>query len=59
MKLSVTLNGGVEDQIEILSPAPLCRFRLGSGPERAAQIEIPEPGVYSVLLDGRSYEARV
>ena len=59
MKLSITLNGGAEDQIEILSPAPLCRFRLGSGPERAAQIEIPEPGVYSVLLDGLSYEARV
>ena len=59
MKLSLTLNGGAEDQIEILSPPPLCRFRLGAGPERAAQIEVPEPGVYSVLLDGRSYEARV
>jgi biotin carboxyl carrier protein len=59
MKLAITLNGGAEDRIELLSPAPVCRFRLGDGPERAAQIEIPEPCVYSVLLDGRCYEARV
>jgi biotin carboxyl carrier protein len=59
MKLLLTLNGGAEDQIELLSPAPVCRFRLSDGPERDAQIEIPEPGVYSVLLDGRCYEARV
>jgi biotin carboxyl carrier protein len=59
MKLSLKLNGGAEDQIELLSPAPDCRFRLADGPERAAQVEVPEPGVYSVLMDGRSYEARV
>jgi biotin carboxyl carrier protein len=59
MKLSLTLNGGAEDLIELLSPAPGCRFRLGDGPERAANVESPEPGVYSVLLDGRCYEARV
>jgi biotin carboxyl carrier protein len=59
MKLSLTINGGTEGRIELLSPAPACRFRLGDGPERAAQIEIPEPGVYSVLMDGRCYEARV
>jgi biotin carboxyl carrier protein len=59
MKLALTLNGGPEHSIEILSPAPACVFRLGDGPERSAQVEIPEPGVYSVLLDGRSYEARV
>jgi biotin carboxyl carrier protein len=59
MKLSFTLNGGAEDQIEFLSPAPDCRFRLGDGPVRAAQVEVPEPCVYSILMDGRSYEARV
>lgn len=59
MKLSVEINGGAEDQIELVSPAPECRFRLGEAPERAAQVEMPEPGVYSVLMDGRSYEARV
>ncbi len=59
MKLALTFHGGPEDLIEILSPAPDCRFRLGEGPERAAQVETPEPGVYSVLMDGRSYEARV
>jgi biotin carboxyl carrier protein len=57
MKLGFAVNG-TEDSIEILTPAPSCQFRIG-GHELAAQVETPEPGVYSVLLDGRSYEARV
>ncbi len=58
MKLSLTIDG-TDDQFEFLAPAPDCRFRLGAGPERRADVEMPEPGVYSVLMDGRSYEARV
>lgn len=58
MKLDLTINGAA-GQIEILDPAPQCRFRLDKGEERAAQVEMPEPGVYSVLMDGRSFEARV
>jgi biotin carboxyl carrier protein len=58
MKLELTIDGG-EERIEILSPQPDCRFRLGAGPERSAQVEMPEPGVYSVLMDGCSYEASV
>jgi len=58
MKLGLVVNG-VEDSIEILAPGPSCRFRTDGENEREAQVEIPEPGVYSVLLDGRSYEARV
>jgi biotin carboxyl carrier protein len=57
MKLDLTINGA-DNQIEILAPAPECRFRLG-GEERWAQVEIAEPNVYSVLMDGRSYDARV
>jgi biotin carboxyl carrier protein len=57
VKLSLQVNGR-EEQIEILAPAPACSFRLG-GKDRAAQVEVAEPCVYSVLLDGRSYEARV
>jgi biotin carboxyl carrier protein len=57
MKLRLA-SGGAEEEIEILTPGPSCRFRLG-GVEREASIEMPEPGVFSVLLDGRSYEARV
>ena len=33
------------------------RFRLDDQPERRAQLTEVEPGMYSVLLDGRSYEA--
>ena len=58
MKLDLTING-VEDKIEILAPAPECRFAMGDGVERAANVEIAEPCVYSVLMDGRSYDARV
>jgi biotin carboxyl carrier protein len=58
VKLNLTVNG-VKQQIEILVPAPGCRFRLGRDPERSADVATPEAGVYSVLLDGRSYDARV
>ena len=58
MKLDLTING-TAGHIEILAPGPECRFRLDEGPERVANVEMPEPCVYSVLMDGRSYEARV
>jgi biotin carboxyl carrier protein len=54
MKLDLIINGR-EECIEISAG----RFRIGDGPEREAGVETPEPGVYSVLLDGRSYQARV
>jgi len=58
MKLDLIIDGA-PDRIEILSPAPACRFRLGEGPVHEAQVELAEPGVYSVLMGGRSYDARV
>ena len=58
MKLELTLNGKAS-QIELLADAPDCRFRLGDGPERAAQVEVPVPGIYSVLMEGRVYDAWV
>jgi biotin carboxyl carrier protein len=53
MKLDLIVNGR-EERIEISAS----RFRIGDGPEREASVETPQPGVYSVLLDGRSYQAR-
>src|SRR5262245_6311796 len=47
---------GAGDQIELLAPGT---FRLADGPVRRAQVEVPEAGVYSVLLEGRIYDARV
>ena len=58
MKLSLTIDGR-PDTIEILAHPPACRFQLGDAPPRDANVEVPEPGVYSVLLDGRSYDAFV
>src|SRR5580700_2773324 len=54
MKLDLIINGR-EECIEISTG----RFRLGDGPEREASVVTPQPGVYSVILDGRSYQARV
>lgn len=58
MKLNLTIDGA-EEQIEILAGAPSCRFRLGGGPERVADVAMPAAGVYSILLDGRSYDVQV
>jgi len=58
MKLALTIDGRA-DTIEILAPAPECRFQLGDAGPRDANVESPEPGVYSVLLGGRSYDAFV
>jgi biotin carboxyl carrier protein len=57
MMLHLTIDG-VPGQIEILLPAPACRFRL-DGEEREADVEQPEPGVYSVIMNGRAYDARI
>ena len=58
MKLKVTVNG-TSREIEILAPAPACRFRIDGGAERIADVVLPEPGLYSILLDGRSYDVQV
>jgi biotin carboxyl carrier protein len=58
MRLLLTING-VETHIDILAPAPGCRFQMGHSAQRNANVETPEPGVYSVLMDGRSYDACV
>jgi biotin carboxyl carrier protein len=58
MKLTLATEGK-EQPVEIQADTPIYRFRLGDAPERSANVERPEPGVYSVLLDGRMYDARV
>jgi len=58
MRFGLNLDGA-PDRIELLAPAPGCRFRLGDGPVLEAHVAMAEPGVYSVLMDGRSYDARI
>jgi biotin carboxyl carrier protein len=58
MKLTLRDERG-EQSIEIAAAAPAYRFRLGDAAERTAHVEMPEPEVYSVLLEGRMYDARV
>lgn len=58
MKRSLTINGR-DHEIEILDAGPSCRFQVDGEPAREAHVETPEPGVYSILLDGNSYDAFV
>ena len=58
MKFQLAINGR-DTAFELLEPGPDCRFRFDDGEERAAHAELAEPGVYSILMDGRSYDARV
>jgi biotin carboxyl carrier protein len=58
VKLELKIDG-VDQTIELLRNGPDCHFRLGDSPQRAAQVESPEPGMYSVLLDGLSYDTSV
>jgi len=56
----MTFNVQIDDtsaRLEVERHGDHCRFRLGDQPERQAQLTEVEPGIYSVLLDGRSYEA--
>jgi biotin carboxyl carrier protein len=54
MKLDLIIDGR-EERIELANG----RFRIGDGAQHEASVEMPQPGVYSVLLDGRSYLAHV
>ena len=56
----MTFNVQIDDtsaRLEVERHGDHCCFRLGDQPERRAQLTEVEPGIYSVLLDGRSYEA--
>jgi biotin carboxyl carrier protein len=58
MKVSVKI-GPREATLELARNGQGWTFRDGAGHERRAEVAQPEPGVYAVLIDGRSYEARV
>jgi biotin carboxyl carrier protein len=58
VKLTLKVDGA-DREIEILAPAPACRFRLDGGAERDADVAIPAPGLYSILLAGRSYDVQI
>ncbi|MEO8596792.1 MAG: biotin/lipoyl-containing protein [Candidatus Solibacter sp.] len=58
MKLLLTIDGRSES-IDLISPAPGCRFQLGDAAPREANVKVAEPGVYTILLDGRSYDVFV
>jgi biotin carboxyl carrier protein len=56
----VTFDVQIDDarmRLDVEQEHDRCRFGLDDQPERYAQLTEVEPGVYSVLLDGRSYEA--
>jgi biotin carboxyl carrier protein len=61
VKLRLTVNGvekEVELNAELKGEAQNCRFRIDKT-EGTAAVETASPGVYSILVDGVSYDARV
>ncbi len=58
MKLSLDLDGATL-ALELKHENDRWRFRIGGGAEREAQVRVAEPQVYSVLVDGRVYDAHV
>jgi biotin carboxyl carrier protein len=58
VKLQLQINGNPA-LLELVQADGKCRFRLRESPEATADVEACEPGVYSILWEGRSYEARV
>lgn len=50
---------GVDTQLKLQKDGETYRFRFGSQEEKLAVLEQVEPGVFLVLIGGRSYEARV
>src|SRR5439155_27060272 len=57
--IALVLLDGREIRLEWRQDRETCRFRVESGEERTVDIQEMEPGVYSLLADGRSYEARI
>lgn len=50
---------GIDSPLDFVYDGRVSRFRFRGEQERSADLREVEPGVYSVILDGRSYEARV
>ena len=57
MKLSIQVRRK-DALLDLTRTGQACRFQIGSDPERHAEVAQPEPGIYSVLMAGRCYEAR-
>jgi biotin carboxyl carrier protein len=57
LKLHLTINGH-EKEVELTTHLEDCRFRIDNT-ERTAAVRTAYPGVYSILIDGLSYDARV
>jgi biotin carboxyl carrier protein len=55
--MTLVLLDGREVRLDLIKDGETCRFRIESEEERSAEIREVEPGVYSVLLGGRSYLA--
>lgn len=58
MRLRVVVDGR-QAPLELAREAGNWRFRFDGGDEQSASVEQVEPGVYLVLWNGRSYEAKI
>ncbi len=57
--MTLVLVDGREIRLDLKQDGETYRFRVESEVERAAEVRQVEPGVYSVLVGGRSYQVRI
>ena len=57
--MTLLLLDGREIRLDWKLDGETCRFRIESQEEKTADIRQVEPGVYSAVIGGRSYQARV
>jgi len=57
--MTLVLVNGREIRLDWKQDGETCRFRVESDVEKAAEVRQVEPGVYSVLVGGRSYQVRI
>jgi biotin carboxyl carrier protein len=59
VKLRARINDSEPLELNYTRDGELYRFRLGEVPERKAHVVAVESGIYSVLVDGRSYAVKI
>jgi biotin carboxyl carrier protein len=59
MKLRAQINDSEPAELVFTREGDAYSFRLGDVPPRTATVLPVEPGIYSVLVDGRSYDVKI
>ena len=59
MKLRAQINESEPSELVFTRCGDTYSFRFGDVPERTASVQAVEPGIYSVIVEGRSYDVKI